>query len=170
VLVHVLPEPGLWLQATITETDDATTIVTRPEQPGSRNEDSRTLTIGSERFTTHTFDVTTGPLTARVFSMEAGELSVPLDLEIHLKEDGTPTDHAWIVVAPLSGKPETPRKHRAGGMKIDQFGRERRAMWIAVFNSDPNADKTYELTIAPTRKVPKAQPAFGKASPFKKTR
>ena len=55
-------------------------------------------------------------------------------------------------------------------MKIDQFGRERRAMWIAVFNSDPNADKTYELTIAPTRKVPKAQPAFGKASPFKKTR
>jgi hypothetical protein len=63
-------------------------------------------------------------------------------------------DHAWIVVAPMSGKPEVPRKHRAGGTKIGGLGKEHRAIWIAAFNSDPNADKTYELTVGLTRKAP----------------
>src|SRR5262249_56046391 len=54
VLVHALPDPGLWLQAAITETNDATTIVTRPEQPGGRDEERRTLTHAAERSTAHT--------------------------------------------------------------------------------------------------------------------
>jgi hypothetical protein len=175
VLGHALPEPGLWLQAMITETNEATTIVTRPEQPGSRQEESRTLIHAAERFTTHAFAVTTGPLTTRVFSVRADELGQPTDVEIRLKENGAPTDRAWIVVAPASGKPEEPRKHRAGGMKIEQLGRERRTVWIAVFNSDPNADKTYELTLTLSRKTPtltkpdpKAAAAAPQASPFKR--
>jgi hypothetical protein len=176
VLGHALPEPGLWLQAMITETNEATTIVTRPEQPGSRQEESRSLTHAAERFTTHTFSVTTGPLTTRVFSVRADELSQPTDVEIQLKENGAPTDRAWIVVAPASGKPEEARKHRAGGTKIDQLGKELRAVWIAAFNSDPNADKTYELTMTLSRKTPTltkpdpkgAPAATPQASPFKR--
>ena len=181
VLVHALPEPGLWLQAAITETDDATKIVTRPEQPGSRGEEARTLTSAAERRATHTFSVTTGPLTTRVFSVQAAELAEVADVELQLKENGAPTDHAWVVVAPMSGKPEAPRKHRTGGTKIERLGKEQRAVWIAAFNPDPNADKSYELTVALRRRAlatapapPKSAPAeeasslFGRFSPFKK--
>ena len=70
VLVHALPEPGVWLQGAITDAEGSTTIVTRPEQPGGRPEQSRTLTEAAERFATHTFGVTTGPLTARFFSVQ----------------------------------------------------------------------------------------------------
>src|SRR6266850_259426 len=178
VIVHVLPEPGVWLQGAITDAEGSTTIVTRPEQPGGRPEQSRTLTEAAERFTTHTFGVTTGPLTARFFSVQAGGLSDPTDVDIHLKENGAATDHAWVVVAPMDGKPQAPRKHRVGGTKIEQLGKQHRAVWIAVFNSDPNADKRYELTVALKRKVATplaragpsqaAPTSLGKASPFKK--
>src|SRR5215470_8971302 len=167
VLVHVLPEPGLWLQAAITETNDATTIVTRAEQPGAHHEESRTLSQAAERFAAHTFSVTTGPLTTRVFSAQADELAQPIDLEIRLKENGAPTDRAWIVTAPASAKPEEPRKHRAGGTKIEQLGKESRAVWIAVFNSDPNADKTYELTVTLSRRTPMLTRPEPKAAPTK---
>src|SRR5438874_61530 len=178
VLVHALPEPGVWLQGAITDAEGSTTIVTRPEQPGGRPEQSRTLTEAAERFTTHTFGVTTGPLTARFFSVQAGGLSDPTAVDIHLKENGAATDHAWVVVAPMDGKPQAPRKHRVGGTKIEQLGKQHRAVWIAAFNSDPNADKRYELTVALARKAatPLARAAqaqaaptgLGKASPFKK--
>jgi hypothetical protein len=49
VLVHALPEPGVWLQGTIIEADGATTIVTHPEEPGGRREEVRTLTTAAER-------------------------------------------------------------------------------------------------------------------------
>src|SRR6266850_743930 len=136
------------------------------------------LYIAAERFTTHTFGVTTGPLTARFFSVQAGGLSDPTDVDIHLKENGAATDHAWVVVAPMDGKPQVPRKHRVGGTKIEQLGKQHRAVWIAVFNSDPNADKRHELTVALKRKVATplaragpsqaAPTSLGKASPFKK--
>src|SRR5437588_302236 len=105
VLVHALPAPGVWLQGAITDAEGSTTIVTRPEQPGGRPEQSRTLTETAARFTTHTFGVTTGPLTARFFSVQADGLSEPTDVDIHLKENGAATDHAWVVVAPMDGKP-----------------------------------------------------------------
>jgi len=177
VLGHALPKPGVWLQGAITEAPESTTIVTRPERPGGRPEQSRTLTTPAERFTTHTFSVTTGPLTTRFFSVQAGALSDPTDLDIHLTENGAPTDHAWVVVAPMDGKPEAPRRHRPGGTKVEQLGKQHRAVWIAAFNSDPNADKRYELTVALKRKAPqllKPQPpqaapsTLAKPSPFKK--
>jgi len=115
--------------------------------------------------------------------VQAGALSDPTDVDIHLKENGAATDHAWVVVAPMDGKPQAPRKHRVGGTRIEQLGKQHRAVWIAAFNSDPNADKRYELTVALARKVatPLAKAAqaqaaqaqaaptgLGKASPFKK--
>jgi hypothetical protein len=121
--------------------------------------------------------VTAEPLTARVFSVQADELAEPIDLEIHLKENDTATDRAWIVVAPMTGKPEAPRKHRTGGTKLERLGKELRAVWIAAFNSDPNAEKTYELTVTLKRKAPAlapksesqaAAPAAAKSSVFKK--
>src|SRR2546430_13408237 len=59
---------------------------------------------------------------SRFFSVQAGALSDPTDLDIHLTENGAPTDHAWVVVAPMDGKPEAPRRHRPGGTKVEQLG------------------------------------------------
>lgn len=166
-----LPEPGFWLQGWIRDTGEVTTIVNRPEQPGDPREESRTLTDPADRFTTHALSVTTGPLTARIFSVQAAERAEALDVEIKLRENGAATDHAWIVVAPTNGTLEAPRKHRAGGTKIAGLGTEHRAIWIAAFNSDPHADKTYELTVHLTRRVsaprrPEAQAAPSAFSPF----
>ena len=86
-------------------------------------------------------------------------------------------------MTPVTGKAEPPRKHRAGGTKIEYLGTQQRAVWIAAFNSDPNADKTYELTVSfknrlgmpapPPPPAPKSEPeaapsSFGKFFPFNK--
>jgi len=178
VIGYALPEPGVWVQGTITDADETTTIVTRGEVPGSREEESRRLTDAAERFTTHTFSAAVGPLTTRFFTVEAGTLTDATDLDIRLKENGAATDHAWVVVAPMSGKPEAPRKHRVGGTKVEELGKQYRAVWIAAFNPDPNTEKRYEVTVALKRKAPPppkpeeraAASKFGKAgpSPFKK--
>ena len=75
----------------------------------------------------------------------------------------------------MSGKPEAPRKHRAGGTKLERLGKEHRAVWIAAFNSDPNAEKTYELTVTLKKKAPalapkteSQAPSAARASVFKK--
>ena len=155
IIVHVLPEPGVWLQGGIAEAEDSTTIATRGDDPGERRQHAQTLTEAAERFTTHTFTVTTGPLTTRFFAVQAAaELPDPTDVEIRLKENDAPTDHAWIVVTPTTGKPDAPRRHRVGGTKVEGLGKQCRAVWIAAFNSDPNNDRRYELTVALKRKTP----------------
>jgi hypothetical protein len=77
-------------------------------------------------------------------------------VEIHLKENGAPTDHAWILTLAAPGKPQAlaPRKHRVGGTKLAELGQEFGGAWIAVFNADPNSEKSYELSITLRRKAP----------------
>lgn len=157
VLGHVLPEPGLWLQGTITENEDATHVVTNGSTPGSTAEGSRRHTSAGDRAAANTFDVSTGPLTTRVFTVQADTLKQPVDVEIKLAENNMPSDKAWIVQTPASGKPDF-RRHRAGGTTIESLGGDCRAVLVAVFNSDPNADKHYDLSITLKRKTPASQP------------
>jgi len=181
VIMQAVPEPGVWLQGRISEAAETTTILTRGETPGESAEDTRTLTEWTERFATHTFTVTTGPLTTRFYVVQApAELPDATDVEIRLKENDAPSDHAWIVVAPMSGKPYPPRRHRVGGTKVDGLGKECRAVWIAAFNSDPNNDRRYELSVAlkrkappppkPEEKAPESKFAAPKFSPFDRKR
>jgi hypothetical protein len=73
------------------------------------------------------------------------------------------------VPTPASGRPDF-RRHRAGGTTIESLGGDCRAVLIAVFNSDPNADKRYDLSITLKRKTPAGKPdtplASRKPSPF----
>jgi hypothetical protein len=171
VLGHVLPEPGVWLQGSITETDDETQVLTNGATPGSTAEGSRRLTNPRERAAEQTFSITTGPLTTRVFSVAADKLKEPVDVEIKLKENGAGSDKAWVIQVPMSGKPDT-RRSRAGGITVEALGRDVRTVLTAVFNSDPSADKLYELSITLKRKAPTlgkpdpARPAAIRQSPF----
>jgi hypothetical protein len=172
VLGHVLPEPGVWIQGAITEDDAATHVLTNGTNPGSTAEGTRTLSTQRERTAEQTFGVSTGPLTTRVFTVTADTLKEPVDVEIKLKENDAVSDKAWIVQTPTSGKPEAGKRLRAGGTTVEALGKDYRAVLIAVFNSDPNADKRYELcitlkhkTAGPGKPDPSKHPAT-RQSPF----
>jgi hypothetical protein len=143
--------------------------VTNGSTPGSTAEGSRRLTSAGDRAAAQTFGVSTGPLTTRVFTVQADTLKQPVDVEIKLAENDTPSDKAWILPTPASGRPDF-RRHRAGGTTIESLGGDCRAVLIAVFNSDPNADKRYDLSITLKRKTPAGKPdtplASRKPSPF----
>lgn len=172
VLAHVLPEPGVWLQGSIIDEDDATHVLTNDATPGSSAAGSRRLTAGRDRGTEQTFSVTTGPLTTRVFMVQADKLKLPTDVDIKLTENDSAADKAWIIVVPDSGKPEAAKRHRVGGTTVESLGKDNRSVFIAIFNSDPNTEKRYDLSItlkrksaAPTKPDAAKHPAT-KQSPF----
>jgi hypothetical protein len=157
VVQHAVPRPGAWVQGGIVDGDDETRLFMRGEQPGSTDEQTRTLTESKERLGPHLFRVNLGPLTTRFFTLRlAGEtLADPPNVEIKLKENDAPTDHAWLVTLPAPGKTQAaPRKHRVGGTTLEELGKQFSGFWMGVFNADPNHDRSYELSIILRRKPP----------------
>ena len=174
VVQHTVPRPGPWVQGGIVEDDDSTALFMRSERPGSTEEQTRTLTDTKERLGPHLFRFTLAPLTTRFFTLRlAGDaLADPPNVEIKLKENDAPTDHAWLVTLPATGATATPapRKHRTGGTTLEELGRQFSGYWMGIFNADPNRDRDYELSVILRRKpapIPKeTKPApdrfFGK--------
>jgi len=172
VLAHVLPEPGVWLSGSITEEDEATHVVVNDATPGGSAAETRRLTAGRDRAADQIFSGTTGPLTTRVFMVQADALKTPPDVEIKLKENDGASDKAWIIVRPEGGKLEAAKRHRVGGTIVESLGKDNRAAYIAVFNSDPSTEKRYEVSItlkrksaSPTKPDP-AKHTATKQSPF----
>ena len=158
VVAHAVPRPGGWVQGGIVDADDETRLFMRTEQPGGSEEQSRTLTEPKERLGPHLFRVTLGPLTTRFFTVRpAGDtLTDPPNVEIKLKENDAPTDHAWLVTLPAPGKMQipAPRKHRTGGTTLEELGKQFGGFWMGIFNADPSHDRHYELSIVLRRKPP----------------
>ena len=158
VVVNALPTPGPWVQGRLVDSNAQTEIVTRPPTLGSRQETTQALTSWKDRVGPHLFTTTAGPLTTRFFVVELAEspLDDPPDVDIKLKENDAPTDHAWLIPLPAPGKSEplVPRKHRTGGTTLEGLGREFGGLWIGVFNADPDSERTFELSIALRRKPP----------------
>jgi len=156
VVAHAVPKPGAWVQGGIVDADDETRLFMRAEQPGSQEEQTRTLTDPQERLGPHLFRVTLGPLTTRFFTLRlAGDaLDDPPNVEIKLKENEAPTDHAWLVTLPAleSAQIPAPRKHRTGGTTLEELGKQFSGVWIGLFNADPSHDRDYELSIILRRK------------------
>jgi hypothetical protein len=179
VVTHAVPKPGGWVQGGIVEADDETRLFMRSEQPGGSEEQRRTLTERKERLGPHLFRVTLGPLTTRFFTLGlAGDaLTDPPNVEIKLKENDSPTDHAWLVVLPAPGEAQipAPRKHRTGGTTLEELGKQFSGFWMGIFNADAKHDRHYELSIILRRKPPpisgpSAKPAPGPDRFFGKNR
>jgi hypothetical protein len=171
VLAVVLPAPGIWLQGTVAVTDEEALVVRNAQTPGGNVEDTRKLPITRERGAEPTFTVTLGPLTTRVFAVSADKLKQAPDIEVKLKENDAASDKAWIIQVPTSGKPEAAKRHRAAGTAVDGLGKDYRGVVIALFNSDPNTEKRYDLAVSVKSKGPApgkdpAKPAAPKPSPF----
>lgn len=160
VLVSALPGPGPWVQGGLVESDAETRLFVRPATLGSTQEQTRSVTGWKERGGPHVFTLSAGPLTTRFFTLQlAGQtLGDPPDVEIKLRENDAPTDHAWLVTLPMPGsvQPLAPRKHRTGGTTLSGLGRDFSGLWIGIFNADPSNDRTYELSIVLRRKPPEA--------------
>ena len=169
IILHTVPEPGPWVQGGIVESDGETRVFMRPEAPGSAREDTRAISDAKERLNPHVFRATLAPLTTRFFTLRvAGErLQDPPNVELKLRNNDAPSDHAWLVTLPAPGKAPSlaPRKHRTGGTTLTELGKEFSGLWICVFNADPGNDHDYELAITLRRKPPVAPPPSAKATP-----
>ena len=169
VVAHAVPGPGAWVQGGIVDSDDETRLFMRAEQPGRNEEQSRTLTDPKDRLGPHLFRVTLGPLTTRFFTLQvAGDtLADPPNVEIKLKENDAPTDHAWLVTLPAPGTTQipAPRKHRTGGTTLEELGKQFGGFWMGIFNADPSHDRHYELSVILRRKPTPVSGASAKPAP-----
>lgn len=154
VLAAAVPKPGVWAQGGIVESSERTEVFRRPaDRTGASEKETAVLTADRERFRGHVFSGTLAALTTAIFYLEADELELTRSIEVHLKEDGAPSDRAWLLVqAVKGGKPEI-RRQKVLGTTLPELGKDYAGLWVAVFNIDPSADKRYELTFELRRKV-----------------
>ena len=154
ILAAAVPKPGVWAQGGIVESTASTVVFRRPQdRPGASEKEATSLTADRERFRGHVFSGALAPLTTAVFYLEAGELELTRSVEVRLKEDEAPSDRAWLLVqAVRGGKPEI-RRHKVMGTTLPELGKDYAGLWVAIFNTDPNADRRYELTLEVRRKV-----------------
>jgi class 3 adenylate cyclase len=157
-----IPNPGVWADGGVVEHEDATVVVTRPTPAiGETQERAERLTEPKDRAAERHFDVTLQPLTARFFYVKPGELKTPRDLELKLTVDGKPSDLAWHLTLKTSLLVRSePRILPRDGVSLPGLGRDHAGAWVAVFNPDPEAAASYELTVSvkPPRQAPRWSP------------
>src|SRR5206468_3476714 len=81
VIQVAIPNPGLWADWGVVETDDTTTVISRPPPTvGAIDEQVEQISDPQERTTDRVFDLTLQPLTTRFFYMKIPEkLKTPRD-------------------------------------------------------------------------------------------
>lgn len=149
VIGLAIPNPGVWADGGVIEHEDATVVITRPTGAvGDAEERAARLPAANERMADHRFTVTAQPLTARFFYVKPGDLKTPRDLELRLAADGKPSDRAWYLTLKTSLLVRSePRLLPREGVSLPGLGREHLGAWLALFNPDPDATVSYELTV-----------------------
>ena len=149
-LLAAVPEPGVWFQFRILESREDTRILQRPSaRLGDTELSGQRLATDGQRYNEHKFRMTLGPLTAR-FVLLSLDVKEPRAAGLRLVADGTPCDHAWVVTVATGTRPSPePEARRVGdeGLHVTGLGGDQAALWIAVFNPDPAADRGYELSV-----------------------
>ena len=67
-----------------------------------------------------------------------------------MPNDGAPSDCGWLVSVTASGRAGTKidaKRIGEDGLHVPGLGKEYGALWVAVFNPDPMADRRYELSV-----------------------
>ncbi len=161
VLGAVAPTAGLWTQAHLLESMTETIVVTHPSaRLGDPAESSQHLTQDTQRFRDHRFSVTLPPITARFFMVSSDLRRYSRALDVRLHEGRSDSDEAWILTMPPAGRAKLkPRLIPLAreGTSVPGLGQDYAALWVAVFNADAQAAKSYELTL--TLKKDASRPA-----------
>ena len=150
VLVAAVPEPGLWTQASILESTTETRVFTHPSaRVGDPDHNSQRLTQDRQRFADHRFAVTLPSLTARFFAV-AADLSEPRGIDVKLMEGRADSEDAWLLTIPPVDRVDLklePIRLAREGTSVPGLGKDYAALWVGVFNAQPEAAKNYELTL-----------------------
>src|SRR5215470_5281340 len=149
VMIAAIPTPGPWTDATVTEREESTSVVTRPSATvGDADETRQELTETQHRAGERRFALTIAPLTARFFALRGVELRTPRDVELRLTRAGEGSDHAWsLQVRSDQLLHSPPRRLNPGGTSLPGLGRNYADIWVGVFNPEPAAPAVYELTV-----------------------
>jgi len=165
VIQVAIPNPGLWADWGVVETDETTTVISRPPPTvGAIDEQVEQITDPQERANDRVFDLTLQPMTTRFFYMKIPEkLKTPRDAELRLTADGQPSGRAWhwTLKDSLTGRSD-PKLLPVAGIPLAGLGRDPISLWVAVFNPDPDEVVSYELILS----AKQARPAAAKWSPF----
>jgi class 3 adenylate cyclase len=166
VMVAAIPNPGLWYDALITENDETTVITTRVSDGiGQMPEQNRELADTKDRLAEHRFGLRVAPLTSRFVCLRRGDLKESRDVDVQLTENGTPSDAAIVLTLRSDQSLQaTPKRQGKPSTRYEGLGRNFSALWIAVFNSDPQEEKPFDLVFnmrAPAPPATARRSAFG---------
>ena len=148
-VLAAVPEPGLWFQFRILESKEDTRIFQRPSaRLGDTELSGQRLANDNQRYAEHKFKMTLPPLTMRCVLVSADNIRDARGVGAKITAEGAPGDSGWIVGVPAGarGKPEA-RRVTEEGTHVPGLGKDFAAVWIAVFNPDPDADRRYELSV-----------------------
>src|SRR5262247_816384 len=161
VIQVAVPTPGMWADAGLVEREDVTVLMSRPNSVvGEPQEESVQLTEAQDRAAERRFRLPTQPLTSRFFYVTSGKLNAVRDVDVRLREDDHPSDHAWyLTVRDSLSVRSDPKLVPLTGVPLPGLGRHHFGVWVAVFNPDPEDVVTYELAVSVKR------PGLGQSSP-----
>ncbi|MBI4628338.1 MAG: hypothetical protein HY729_06495, partial [Candidatus Rokubacteria bacterium] len=167
VLVAAVPDPGVWTTARILESTLETRVFTHPSaRLGDPEHNSQRLTQDRQRFTDHRFQLTLPPLTTRFFAV-AADLKEPRSIDVKLTENRADSDRAWLLTMPPAGRADLKSellRLPPEGTSLPGLGKDYATLWVAVFNTDPSAEKKYELTLSLRKEAGKASAATFKSA------
>src|SRR5262245_47581753 len=149
VMIAAIPTPGVSLDGSITEHDDATVIVrwvAGAAGAGSAAEQRRTEQ--KERLAERGCGVRAGPLTARFIAVRRGDLKEMRDVEVRVTEGDAPSDAAWILTLrsdQMLASP--PKRHTPPVTAMPGLAKSYGGLWIGVFNADPTSDREFAVTL-----------------------
>jgi hypothetical protein len=149
-LVAAVPEPGVWFQFRILESKEDTRILQRPSaRIGDTELSGQRLASDGQRYNEHKFTMRLGPLTTR-FVLVSADVREGRGAGFKLVGDGAPSDSGWVVsvsAGARTGAKTEAKRITADGLHVSGLGKEHGALWVAVFNPDPAADRRYELSV-----------------------
>jgi hypothetical protein len=151
ILAAAIPEPGVWFQFRILESREDTRILQRPTgRIGDPELSGHRLAADAQRYSDHKFTMTLGALTTR-FVLVSADVREARGVGFKVVRDGTPCDDGWVVTVSAGGRAGAradTKRLGADGLHVTGLGKDYGAVWVAVFNADPQADHRYELTVS----------------------
>ncbi|MGH7393068.1 MAG: hypothetical protein ACREM3_26975, partial [Candidatus Rokuibacteriota bacterium] len=150
VMIAAIPMPGVSLDGSITEHDEATVVMRWVRSPtGAGAQQEQRVTEHKDRVAEHRFALTASPLTARFIAVRRGDLSESRDVEVHVTVGGEPSDAAWVLILRSDQVMHAPPKRLTlPTTALPGLGKHYAGIWIGVFNTDPVKDREFAIAVA----------------------
>ncbi|HSF01941.1 MAG TPA: hypothetical protein VLA62_02945, partial [Solirubrobacterales bacterium] len=137
-------------QFRILESTDDTRLFQRPTgRIGDIELSGQRLAGEGQRYGEHKFKMTLGPLTTR-FVLVSADVDEARGAAFKVLVDDAPSDSGWVASVPAAGRASDEMEIQRiphSGLHVPGLGTDHAALWVALFNPDPEADRRYELSV-----------------------